>query len=171
MRWIVLIFAGFCLLGCTPEDLTPVQRNTICNALVGPIRYNTYDPKSGRYSGHVLALDLEGQESDRGSPPVSPLCKEVPSWLRTGLKAPSNILARYIGHWVFRKGRRSRPASWLPPSIQAIRRRAAAPIWRRRLRACIELAKTKLTSAFHSLQSALPGPSDPAALSIVIRTR
>ncbi len=59
MRWIVLIFAGFCLLGCTPEDLTPVQRNTICNALVGPIRYNTYDPKSGRYSGHVLALDLK----------------------------------------------------------------------------------------------------------------
>ena len=45
--------------GCDPQDLTPVQRQTICNALVGPIRYNTYDPKSGRYSGHILALDLK----------------------------------------------------------------------------------------------------------------
>jgi hypothetical protein len=59
----VSLFAALCMLGvlagCTPEDLTPVQRNTICNALVGPIRYNTYDPTSGRYSGHVLALDLK----------------------------------------------------------------------------------------------------------------
>ena len=59
----VSFFVPLCMLGilaaCTPEDLTPVQRNTICNALVGPIRYNTFDPKSGRYSGHVLALDLK----------------------------------------------------------------------------------------------------------------
>ena len=55
---IALCMLGF-LSACTPNDLTPVQRNTICNALVGPIRYNTYDPKSGRYSGHVLALDLK----------------------------------------------------------------------------------------------------------------
>ena len=54
-----IIFCTFALVACTPEDLTPVQRNTICNALVGPIRYNTYDPTSGRYSGHVLALDLK----------------------------------------------------------------------------------------------------------------
>ena len=61
MKTLVLsiIFCAFALAACTPEDLTPVQRNTICNALVGPIRYNTYDPTSGRYSGHVLALDLK----------------------------------------------------------------------------------------------------------------
>ena len=60
-HWISIGFIlGFLsLASCTPEDLTPVQRNTICTALVGPIRYNTYDPKSGRYSGHVLALDLK----------------------------------------------------------------------------------------------------------------
>jgi len=60
-HWIPIGFIlGFLsLASCTPEDLTPVQRNTICTALVGPIRYNTYDPKSGRYSGHVLALDLK----------------------------------------------------------------------------------------------------------------
>lgn len=58
--YAILALLGLVLCtGCTPEDLTPVQRNTICNALVGPIRYNTYDPKSGRYSGHVLALDLK----------------------------------------------------------------------------------------------------------------
>jgi hypothetical protein len=54
-----IIFCAFTVAGCTPEDLTAVQRQTICNALVGPIRYNTYDPKSGRYSGHILALDLK----------------------------------------------------------------------------------------------------------------
>ena len=63
MRYFLLtlsiIFCAFTQAGCTPEDLTAVQRNTICNALVGPIRYNTYDPKSGRYSGHILALDLK----------------------------------------------------------------------------------------------------------------
>ncbi len=60
MEKFVLLIIGCLTLGaCTPEDLTPVQRNTICHALIGPIRYNTYDPKSGRYSGHVLALDLK----------------------------------------------------------------------------------------------------------------
>lgn len=55
--WIVPILLF--ISACTPDDLTPVQRNTICNALVGPIRYNTYDPNSGRYSGHILAVDLK----------------------------------------------------------------------------------------------------------------
>ena len=58
-KFACLIIGCLALAACTPEDLTPVQRNTICRALVGPIRYNTYDPKSGRYSGHVLALDLK----------------------------------------------------------------------------------------------------------------
>jgi len=56
----ILALLGLILCtGCTPEDLTPVQRNTICNAWVGPFRYITHDPTSGRYSGHVLALDLK----------------------------------------------------------------------------------------------------------------
>ena len=47
-------------MGCDPaSQLTPAQTKDICTALIGPIRYNTYNPKSGRYSGHILALDLK----------------------------------------------------------------------------------------------------------------
>ena len=45
--------------GCTPEDLTPVQRNTICHALVKGIPYNTYDKNSQRYAAALLALDVK----------------------------------------------------------------------------------------------------------------
>lgn len=54
-----LLLGALMLGGCDPQDLSPATRNALCTVLVGPIRYNTYDPKSGRYSGPVLALDLK----------------------------------------------------------------------------------------------------------------
>ena len=57
MKWCIPLVA-ILLAGCGPNDLTPAQTTAICHALIGPIHYNTYNPKSGRYSGHVLALDL-----------------------------------------------------------------------------------------------------------------
>ena len=61
MKTLVLsiIFCAFALAACTPADLTPVQRNTICHALVKGIPYNTYDKESQRYAGILLALDVK----------------------------------------------------------------------------------------------------------------
>lgn len=57
---VAISFLLLCLLGgCDPSDLSPATRSSLCAVLVGPIRYNTYDPRSGRYSGPVLALDLK----------------------------------------------------------------------------------------------------------------
>ena len=57
MKYVVIL-AGLLLSGCNPGDVTPAQTVAICHALIGPIHYNTFNKKSGRYSGHVLALDL-----------------------------------------------------------------------------------------------------------------
>lgn len=46
------------LASCDPADLTPVQTRTICRAMVGSIRYNTFDAQSKRYAAVLLALDL-----------------------------------------------------------------------------------------------------------------
>ena len=54
-----IIFCAFALAACTPQDLTPVQRATICHALVKGIPYNTYDKESLRYAGMLLALDVK----------------------------------------------------------------------------------------------------------------
>lgn len=51
------LLAGFA--GCTPQDLSPAQTKTICRALVGPIKYNTYNTASQRYAAILLALDLK----------------------------------------------------------------------------------------------------------------
>lgn len=53
-----LAISALALAGCDPEDMPPQSRNAICLALRGPIYYNTYNPKSGRHAGAVLALDL-----------------------------------------------------------------------------------------------------------------
>jgi hypothetical protein len=58
MRIATLCMCAVFLGGCDPGDLTPAQTTAICHALIGPIHFNTYNKKSGRYSGHVLALDL-----------------------------------------------------------------------------------------------------------------
>ena len=60
----VSLFATLCvcavlLAACDPSQLTPAQTKDICRAILGPIFYNTYNPKSGRYAGHILALDLK----------------------------------------------------------------------------------------------------------------
>ena len=49
------------LAACGPNDLTPAQTTAICHALIGPIHYTTYDPKSGRYAAQTLALDLKAR--------------------------------------------------------------------------------------------------------------
>jgi hypothetical protein len=43
--------------GCT--QLSPAGLEAVCNALVGPIRYNTYTKTSGRYAGPILGIDLK----------------------------------------------------------------------------------------------------------------
>jgi hypothetical protein len=59
MKWLSIL--GFVSLAaaCTPQDLTPAQTRSICHAMVGPIRYNTYDKTSQRYAAQLLALDLK----------------------------------------------------------------------------------------------------------------
>ena len=54
----IIVLLGL-LSACTPQDLTPVQRATICHALVKGIPYNTYDKESLRYAGMLLALDVK----------------------------------------------------------------------------------------------------------------
>ena len=54
----IIVLLGL-LSACTPQDLTPVQRATICRALVKGIPYNTYNKESQRYAGMLLALDVK----------------------------------------------------------------------------------------------------------------
>lgn len=56
---LALVTMTLTLGGCDPQDLSPATLAAICRAVVGPIRYNTYNVKSGRYSGPILALDLK----------------------------------------------------------------------------------------------------------------
>jgi hypothetical protein len=44
--------------GCDAQ-LSPAGLHAICNALVGPIRYNTYNKDSQRHAGPVLGMDLK----------------------------------------------------------------------------------------------------------------
>lgn len=57
----VLFSVLVCMLlaGCDPSDLSPATLDSICSALVGPIRYNTYKPTSPRHAGPVLGMDLK----------------------------------------------------------------------------------------------------------------
>jgi hypothetical protein len=45
--------------GCATFQPRPPQISLICKALVGPLKYNTYDPKSKRFAAALLALDLK----------------------------------------------------------------------------------------------------------------
>jgi hypothetical protein len=61
-RWIpigAIIALGLMLGGCDPVMLGPAGLQSICDALVGPIKYNTYNPKSPRHAGLVLGMDLK----------------------------------------------------------------------------------------------------------------
>jgi len=43
---------------CQTPDLTHADLPAICKALIGPIRYNTYNKASKRYAAILLGLDL-----------------------------------------------------------------------------------------------------------------
>lgn len=57
--FVILCTCAVLLGACDPSDLSPATLDAICTAVVGPIKYNTYNKASGRYSGPVLALDLK----------------------------------------------------------------------------------------------------------------
>ncbi len=59
MKYAILLLAGLTLAACDPSDLTPAQTTAICHALMGPLRYNTYDKASKRYAAILLAMDLK----------------------------------------------------------------------------------------------------------------
>jgi hypothetical protein len=55
---IALLALASVLAGCVPQ-LPPSAIAPICKALVGPLRYNTYNKMSQRYAGYLLSLDLK----------------------------------------------------------------------------------------------------------------
>lgn len=59
MKAAAALLALLLLAGCDKDDLRPDDKSAICKALVGPIKYNTTDPKSKRHAGVVLGLDLK----------------------------------------------------------------------------------------------------------------
>jgi hypothetical protein len=58
-RLLIIFLLVSSLGGCDPSDLSPNTLKPICDALIGPIRYNTYTKTSTRYAGPVLGLDLK----------------------------------------------------------------------------------------------------------------
>ena len=62
---LALLMVAVLLTGCQTTDdldprlLNPTNRSAVCEALVGPIQYNSQNPKSGRHAGAVLVPDLK----------------------------------------------------------------------------------------------------------------
>lgn len=52
-----LIISALALAGCDPEQEAAMQ-STVCQALIGPLYYNTYKLNSRRHAGPDLAIDL-----------------------------------------------------------------------------------------------------------------
>ena len=65
MRVMVIILAAIALSGCVTDGLSPTQLRPICAALVGPIKYNTFNKASRRYAADLLAMDIH-QRNDIG---------------------------------------------------------------------------------------------------------
>ena len=60
MKIVIALLALLILGGCqTTQVGKPVKPQAICKALVGPIKYNSTDPKSPRHAGPKLAPDLK----------------------------------------------------------------------------------------------------------------
>lgn len=61
MRATFVMFAYLLLVGCvTTSSPPPSTRVTpVCTALLGPIQYNSQNPKSRRHAGPDLAPDLK----------------------------------------------------------------------------------------------------------------
>jgi hypothetical protein len=62
-RGIALI-TSLMLAGCaTTNGLSPTQVKPVCTALIGPLRYNTFNKDSRRHAGPDLAVDLHQRNS------------------------------------------------------------------------------------------------------------
>lgn len=61
MKRLLILPALLALAGCvtTGNELRPTDKSAVCRALVDPIKYNSRNPKSRRYAGDLLALDLK----------------------------------------------------------------------------------------------------------------
>lgn len=59
--YITLLCFLLLLAGCAhqPEPLRPARTLPVCDALIGPIKYNSTNPRSRRHAGPDLAPDLK----------------------------------------------------------------------------------------------------------------
>lgn len=60
-KFVILAAVGLLLGGCNlaKYNLTRASVPAICQALIGPIKYNTYNRLSKRFAGYLLAMDLQ----------------------------------------------------------------------------------------------------------------
>lgn len=59
---IALLMFILMLAGCaSTPDLRPTSTAPVCTALIGPIKYNSTNPKSPRHAGPKLAPDLKAR--------------------------------------------------------------------------------------------------------------
>lgn len=62
MLKIAPLLVAFLLAGCaTTQTLQPTDKSPVCKALIGPIKYNSTNPKSARHAGPKLAPDLKAR--------------------------------------------------------------------------------------------------------------
>jgi len=61
MKTAAILLLALALAGCqhTDANLRPSDTSAICQALIGPIKYNSQKKDSSRYAAAVLALDLK----------------------------------------------------------------------------------------------------------------
>jgi hypothetical protein len=55
---VIAILLAAAPQGCDP-NFSPAQRAALCQVLIGPIKYNTYNKNSHRYAADQLAPDLK----------------------------------------------------------------------------------------------------------------
>ena len=62
LRKLLILPLLLACAGCVTTGTTsyrPSDKNAVCKALKDPIRYNSQNPKSARFAGAALALDLK----------------------------------------------------------------------------------------------------------------
>jgi len=60
----LILAAALALGGCAAMPAAPPSSlKPVCAALIGPIRYNTFDAKSRRHAGDLLARDLKARNA------------------------------------------------------------------------------------------------------------
>ncbi len=55
----LLLLLAVAPAGCDPNTVPAADRATICEALIGPITYNSFNKSSQRYAAVILAMDLK----------------------------------------------------------------------------------------------------------------